>query len=642
MMKEKLIGEILLESRLINREQLDEALARQKDSTVYENLGRVLVRLGYVKEETLQKTLDMYDKRQKFIEVLLNYNFITREELDLALDMSANERLPLARVLLNLDFLNYESLAKALSIHYDRPFVHLSGRMPEIKTGLVKSIIGFVNEDRKLVPVGLEGGVITIAMSRPLEPRDLQRLEESIRLKIKTVIAPEDEILSAQKRLTSLASAPGPAVRDLDVSDSILDLVASDLDEVEVEQESREVTEKDSLLVKVVNKICYDAWLRRASDIHIEPSEGRGDIVVRMRVDGCCEVYQNLPYRYKYAIPSRIKIMAGLDIAERRKPQDGKIDFKKYGPVDMELRVATMPTVGALEDVVIRLLSNVDPVEFKNLGLSERNQSLFEAAIRQPNGLILVVGPTGSGKTTTLHSALATINTSKVKIWTVEDPVEITQQGLRQVQVNHRIGLSFAAALRSFLRLDPDIIMVGEMRDAETAAIALEASLTGHLVFSTLHTNNAPETLTRLLDMGVDRLGFADSLLCIVAQRLARRLCGQCREKYVPDDAEWRALVEEFGAQQFDRTGIRREEVTLARVKGCDSCGSTGYRGRLGIHELLHSSEPIKHAIKNKESTDVIRAQSMAEGMLTLRQDGILKVMQGLTDLAEIRRVCAK
>jgi type II secretory ATPase GspE/PulE/Tfp pilus assembly ATPase PilB-like protein len=640
-MKEKLIGEILLEHKLLTPAQLGTALARQKEAPVYENLGRILVRLGYIKEEVLQAALDKYDKRQKFMEVLLNYKFITAEELELACEMSKIEHLSLARVLLNLDFLNFESLAKALSIHYDRPFIHLSGRVPELKTGLVKSIISFVDESRKMVPVRLDGNIITIAMTRPLEPRDLQRLEEMLRLKVETVIAPEDEIISAQKLCTSLASPTGGMVQ-VDIPDSILDLMSSDTSEPEVELEARGVTEKDSLLVKVVNKIIYDAWLRRASDIHIEPGEGKRDIVVRMRIDGCCEEYQNLPYKYKYAIPSRIKIMAGLDIAERRKPQDGKIDFKKYGPADIELRVATMPTVGALEDVVIRLLNNADPVEFKNLGLTERNLRLFTEAIHKPYGLILVVGPTGSGKTTTLHSAVATINTPKVKIWTVEDPVEITQNGLRQVQVNQKIGLTFATTLRSFLRLDPDIIMVGEMRDAETAAIAVEASLTGHLVFSTLHTNSAPETLTRLLDMGIDRLGFADSLLCILAQRLARRLCDHCKEKYVPDENEWHELVEEYGTEQFAATGLTREGVKLARKRGCDSCNDSGYRGRLGVHELLHSSELIKQSIKGRASTDLIREQSISEGMTTLQQDGILKVMQGLTDIHEIRRVCTK
>jgi len=641
-MKSKLIGEILVENRLLTQKQLDEALALQQQAPVYENLGRILVKSGHIKEDVLQNALDMYDKRQKFMEVLLNYKFITGEELDLACDMSTNEQLPLTRVLLNLDFLNYESLAKALSIHYDRPFIHLSGRLPEIKTGLANSIISYVNEDRKMVPVGLEGKVITIAMTRPLEPRDQQRLEEIIRFKIITVIAPENEIIAAQKLFSSHSSLTGGGIRELEISDTILELMASDKGVPEIEQEDKGVTENDSLLVKLVNKIIYDAWLRRASDIHIEPADGKGDIIVRMRIDGCCELYQSLPHRYKYAVPSRIKIMAGLDIAEKRKPQDGKIDFKKYGPADIELRVATMPTVGALEDVVIRLLTNSDPVEYKNLGLTERNLRLFDIAIHKPYGFILVVGPTGSGKTTTLHSALATINTPKLKIWTVEDPVEITQHGLRQVQVNHRTGLTFATALRSFLRLDPDVIMVGEMRDVETATIAVEASLTGHLVFSTLHTNTAPETLTRLLDMGVDRVGFADSLLCILAQRLARRFCEHCKVKYQPDDNEWTELVQEFGAAHFAATGIKRESVTLARKTGCDSCNTSGFRGRIGIHELLNSSELIKLSIKNRESTDLIREQAISEGMTTLKQDGILKVLQGLTDLNEIRRVCAK
>jgi type II secretory ATPase GspE/PulE/Tfp pilus assembly ATPase PilB-like protein len=640
-MKEKKIGEILVEAGLITEDQLANALLRQNESPAYENLGRILVAMGYIKDEVLQKALDRYDKRQKFIEILLNYKFITSEELELACEMSKNEHLPLARVLLNLDFLNHESLAKALSIHYDRPFIHLSGKLPELKTGLVRSIISYMDDDRKMVPVGQEGNVLTIAMTRPLEQRDLQRLEETIRMKVETVIAPENEIVAAQRMLSSLAPLTGGSLQ-VELPDSITDLMATDTSEPEVELEARGVTEKDSLLVRLVNKIIYDAWMRRASDIHIEPREGRGEITVRMRVDGCCEVYQNLPYKYKYAIPSRIKIMANLDIAEKRKPQDGKIDFKKFGPADIELRVATMPTVGSLEDVVIRLLSNAEPVEFKNLGLTERNLQLFNDAIRKPYGLILVVGPTGSGKTTTLHSALATINTSKVKIWTVEDPVEITQNGLRQVQVNQKIGLTFAAALRSFLRLDPDIIMVGEMRDGETASIAVEASLTGHLVLSTLHTNSAPETLTRLLDMGVDRLGFADSLLCILAQRLARRLCDRCKQRYVPDEGEWRELVDEYGAEQFAATGLSREGVTLARRVGCESCNNSGYRGRLGVHELLNSSEWIKMSIKNRETTDTIRQQAASEGMTTLKQDGILKVMQGLTDIQEICRVCSK
>ncbi len=645
-MKEKLLGEILLEYRMITEAQLDEALAKQKGSGGEFKLGAVLLSLGYLKEPELQRAFDQYEKRQKFAEILINYKLVTEEELDLAYEMSLDEHISIFRVLLNLDFLNFESLAKAISIHSGLPFIHLSGKMPDIKTGLAKSIIALGVGERKMVPVTIEGRIITIAMSRPLEQKELLRLEDHLNLKVETVIAPEDEIIKTQL-FFSVTAAPEPTqvaarASKTTIRDSIQKIVAGEIEAPEFEQESHFVQEIDSLLAKLVNKIIYDAWTKRASDIHIEPAMGKEDITVRMRIDGCCEVYEKLPYRYKYSIPSRLKIMADLDISEKRKPQDGKIVFKKFGPADIELRLATMPTVGGMEDVVLRILNNSDPVEYKNLGLTERNLREFDKAIHQPYGLILVVGPTGSGKTTTLHSAIATINSPKVKIWTVEDPVEITQPGLRQVQVNNRIGLTFATTLRSFLRLDPDVIMVGEMRDEETAAIAVEASLTGHLVFSTLHTNSAPETLTRLLEMGIDPFGFSDSLLCILAQRLTRRLCDKCKEKYTPDDDEWNALVNEYGAKEFVLLGIKRDSVVLARAKGCEYCNSSGYRGRLGIHELQSISDSLKNSIKVRASTDIIRELAIEEGMTTLKQDGIMKVMQGLTDIHEIRRVCIK
>ena len=364
-------------------------------------------------------------------------------------------------------------------------------------------------------------------------------------------------------------------------------------------------------------------------------------MVVRIRIDGKCKVYQRIPYKYKYALASRIKIMANLDIAEKRKPQDGKIDFKKFGPVDVELRVATLPTAGKLEDVVLRILASGEPIPFDKLGLTQRNSEVFEAAIRKPYGLVLVVGPTGSGKTTTLHSAVARINDPETKIWTAEDPVEITQKGLRQVQVNSKIGFTFAVALRSFLRADPDVIMVGEMRDEETTATGIEASLTGHLVFSTLHTNSAPETVTRLLDMGMDPFSFSDALLCILAQRLARRLC-DCKEPYQPDARELKELIEEYGVASFQKTGINPASITLARAKGCPKCADTGYKGRLGLHEILECTDEMKSLIKKKAEVDIIRKQATSDGMTTLKQDGILKAFQGLTDLKEVRRVCIK
>lgn len=642
----KMLGDMLLELKMVTEEQIAEALATQNEAPEKAPLGQILVKLGYLKEASLNKALEQHEKRQRFINVLLNYNFVNQDELELAIDMSSSEKISLYKVLLNLDFLNFESLAKAISIYSGLPFVHLSGKMPEIKTGLAKSVISFFIGDRKLVPVALDGQRITIAMSRPLEPNELVRIEEHLKLKVETVISPEDEIVNTQNlflAVTTSEQAPiAEAAKRVHLQDSIQAIMAGDVEAPKTEKTHVETVESDSILAKIVNKIIYDAWTKRASDIHIEPGEGTDDITVRMRIDGCCEIYEKLPCKYKFSIPSRLKIMADLDISERRKPQDGKIAFKKYGPTDIELRLATMPTVGGMEDVVLRILANSEPVEFKNLGLTERNYREFTAAIRQPYGLILVVGPTGSGKTTTLHSAIATINTPKVKIWTAEDPVEITQRGLRQVQVNPRIGLTFAAALRSFLRLDPDVIMVGEMRDEETAAIAVESSLTGHLVFSTLHTNSAPETLTRLLDMGIDPFGFADSLLCILAQRLTRRLCDRCKEKYVPDDDEWSELVTEYGEVDFAVQNIERSAVTMSRAKGCDHCNNSGYRGRLGIHELLTTSDALKTAIKTKSSTDVVRTLAAASGMTTLKQDGILKVMQGLTDISEVRRVCIK
>jgi type II secretory ATPase GspE/PulE/Tfp pilus assembly ATPase PilB-like protein len=337
-----------------------------------------------------------------------------------------------------------------------------------------------------------------------------------------------------------------------------------------------------------------------------------------------------------------VKIMAELDIAERRRPQDGKINFRKFGPADVELRVATMPTSGNLEDVVIRLLRTGSLVLFDQLGLTERNMRVFEKAIIKPYGLILVVGPTGSGKTTTLHAAVAKINNPNIKIWTAEDPVEIVQTGLRQVQVNPRIGFTFASALRSFMRLDPDVIMVGEMRDLETASIAVEASLTGHMVFSTLHTNSASETIARLLEMGLDPYSFSDSLLCILAQRLARTLCPDCKDTYVPDQTELTGLIEEYGAEQFARLGLSEAEIVPARPVGCAKCAGTGYRGRVGLHELLECTDSLKILVKNRADNDLIRNQAISDGMTTLKQDGIIKVLKGLTDIHEVRRVCIR
>jgi type II secretory ATPase GspE/PulE/Tfp pilus assembly ATPase PilB-like protein len=332
--------------------------------------------------------------------------------------------------------------------------------------------------------------------------------------------------------------------------------------------------------------------------------------------------------------------MSNLDIAERRLPQDGKIKFKRKGIPSFELRVATLPTAGGYEDAVLRILAKAGAMKLDDMGLNERNLKTMKQIITQPYGLVLVVGPTGSGKTTSLHSALGYINKPGIKIWTAEDPIEITQQGMRQVEAQPKIGLDFARIMRAFLRADPDVIMIGEMRDNETASTGIEASLTGHLVLSTLHTNSAPETITRLLDMGLNPLNFSDAFLGVMAQRLLRRLC-KCREKYHPTGEEFEEIVSDYGREQFERTGIEyTDDFTLYRPVGCDACSGTGYKGRLGVHELMEGTPEIKRMIKKASNSEELFAQAMDEGMTTLKQDGILKSFDGLTDINEIRRVC--
>ncbi len=409
------------------------------------------------------------------------------------------------------------------------------------------------------------------------------------------------------------------------------------------EEGSETVTESDSVIMQLVNKIINDAHSRRASDIHIEPNVGRKNVEIRFRVDGDCSVYQTVPFSYRAALISRVKIMSNLDITVKRLPQDGKIKFRRNTGEELELRVASIPTQGGVEDVVMRLLAKGETMPLENMGLSKHNYSELTKMITKPYGMILCVGPTGSGKTTTLHAALHHINRPDRKIWTAEDPVEITQYGLRQVQVQPKIGFDFAAAMRSFLRADPDIIMVGEMRDFETAKIGVEASLTGHLVFSTLHTNSAPETIVRLLDMGIDPLNFADALLGILAQRLVRTLCPTCKEQYHPSKDEYDEMVESYGPEEFAKLSIPyNDSFRLSRAKGCDVCDKTGYKGRMGLHELVVATDAIKRLIQKHETVEVMRNKAMSEGMTTLLQDGILKSIKGLTDFKQVRRVCIK
>ncbi len=420
-----------------------------------------------------------------------------------------------------------------------------------------------------------------------------------------------------------------------------LDTIVGELDDVEdfSEDSATEDTlsEEAPTVVRLVNRVLMDAKRLGASDIHIEPGKGKEPARVRMRIDGVCQEIIQIPASHVPATISRIKIQSNLDISEKRKPQDGKFGIRIQGQL-LEVRVATVPTVNN-ESIVMRLLATGEALRFEQLNLMPGPTKQMESILQRPHGVILVVGPTGSGKTSTLHAVLGRLNTPDKKIWTAEDPVEITQPGLQQVQVNPKIGFDFAAALRAFLRADPDIILIGEMRDRETAHIGIEASLTGHLVLSTLHTNSAPETITRLLDLGIDPVNFSDACLGILAQRLVRTLCPKCKQTYKPDDEEIKFLQRQYDEKLADELQLTSGKVELYKPVGCDNCNMTGYRGRTGIHELLQVTPKLRELIFQKATVPIIREQAIKDGMRTLLQDGIKKIIKGDLDFKQLRQI---
>ncbi len=651
------IGEILARENDIPPEKIEQAVKKQQASRS-KPLGAFLIDSKIVNTEQLEQAL----KRQKSMpnlrlgEILIGESLITEEELDDALEFQKRDRQkPLGEILVDKGVVDREQIQQALATKLGIPFVHIQEF--KINSAIINQITAEQAFKHKIIPLSLNEGKLIVAIDNPMDWAALDALRFSTNKYVEPVMASADDINWALQFHYTTDDI-------LHTIDDIDNEINNDDDQYSDTLAFNEDTEiSDNIIVKIINKIIIDAHQQSASDIHIEPNPGKTKIVVRFRKDGGLYIYHKFPSQYRSALISRIKVMARLDISEKRKPQDGKIAFKQFGPANIELRVAILPTSNDLEDVVMRILASGKNIPVNALGLSSNNRDRILDSISKPYGLFLVCGPTGSGKTTTLHSVLGHLNKSEKKIWTAEDPIEITQPGLRQVQINTKIGLDFATAMRAFLRCDPDIIMVGEMRDSETAGMGIEASLTGHLVLSTLHTNNAAESITRLLDMDMDPFNFADALIGILAQRLAKTLCPNCKRSYQPNDSELLHMAHEYIADMLPPDisdveqkpyvdtlveewrksfGNQRGLFTLYKPTGCQECNDTGYRGRIGLHELLIATAKIKQLILSHSPTSEIHREALSAGMRTLKQDGIEKILQGYLDLPNVRAVCIK
>ncbi len=573
-------------------------------------------------------------RRKTRFDFLVAHGFLTDADLDNSWEEARKSGETMEGYLANRFKISKEDIGKSLEEFYQCKYVAFTDKSP-VPEELCKNLRPEYLRRELWVPLEKTGDTIRVIVDDPNNILKRDTIENLLKTKkIEYNVSSKEDILKYINLFYR--------IEDNQISISEI-LGRLDINEEREEEEEDIISESDSAVMQLVNRMINDAYIGRASDIHVEPNTKKKAVDVRFRIDGDCLRYQTFPYNYRAAVISRIKIMANLDITERRLPQDGKIRFKRAGSEEIELRVATIPTQGNVEDVVMRILAKGETMPLEQMAMSKKNYQEFVSMLQKPYGIILVVGPTGSGKTTTLHAALHHINTADTKIWTAEDPVEITQEGLRQVQVNPKIGFDFSHAMRAFLRADPDVIMVGEMRDFETAKIGVEASLTGHLVLSTLHTNNAPETVVRLLDMGIDPFNFADSLLGVLAQRLVRTLCVKCKEAYHPSLEEYNKIAGFYGAELFEELNAPYDDkFVLYRPKGCKDCNSTGYRGRMGIHELLAASENIKRQVAKRETVDLLRETALSQGMRTLLQDGISKVISGHTDFKQVLGVCMR
>ncbi len=561
---------------------------------------------------------------------------IKQADLDAAIEESLSREIDLETLLLDKYCVPKSALGLALSEFYQCPYVSYDERTV-IAPELLKNLSFDYLRKNAWIPLKRQGTILDILINDPhdLEKSlDIRRAFPGTTIRFSVALRRDIE----QYLLVATGPADGGSITEI-----LGELVEEAGLERNGEAESGEIDENDSAIVRLANRVIAEAYRLGASDVHIEPYSDRKETAVRFRVDGTCFTYMRIPAAYRRAIVSRLKIMANLDIAERRKPQDGKIRYKLAKDREIELRVATLPTAGNNEDVVLRLLTAKETMPLEAMDFSQDVLQVVKELSERPYGIFLCVGPTGSGKTTALHAVMKHINTDERKIWTAEDPIEITQEGLRQVQVHPIIGFTFAAAMRAFLRDDPYVIMIGEMRDKETADIAIEASLTGHLVMSTLHTNSAVETVTRLLDMGCDSFNFADAMLGVLAMRLCKRICSHCKETYHPTQQEYDELVQGYGARYWEKLEVSyTEDLNLYRGRGCEICNHSGFKGQVALHELLVGSEEIKNLIQTKARAAEILSVAIRDGMVTLLQNGIQKVLKGLTTYRQVRAVAIK
>ena len=654
------IGEVLVAQNAATPAQIEQALAEQHKLRT-QKLGDILLTKQIVSAEELEQAI-IEQARMPMVrigEALIALGFINNAQLEVALSQQREDRsVPLGELLVRRGLVTRPDLQTALARKMGYPLVDVTQFAAE--TEALARLPFAVASRLPALPLLLRGGRLIVAVEDPSRPEVLDDIEFASQTKVVPVLARASllpaAIAKAYERIgvnVGGTEAAAPVEFDAEEAGKLLATLeqqqsgdGGDRDEAPIEQ-------SDNSLVRLINSMISEAQSQGVSDIHIECQPGREKVRIRFRKDGALRPYMELPHTYRSAMIARIKIMCDLDISERRKPQDGKINFGKFVTgARLELRVATIPTSNGLEDAVLRLLASAKPIPLDSLGLSPDNLGHIKTASQRPYGMLLCVGPTGSGKTTTLHSVLGYINQPDRKIWTAEDPVEITQAGIRQVQVNPKIDWTFAKALRAFLRADPDVIMVGEIRDGETAKMAVEASLTGHLVMSTLHTNSAVETVTRLLDMGMDPFNFADSLLGVLAQRLVRRLCSKCvqaqpankhqTEELMADymhafgDAENKPKPDDVLAGWMKRFG-KEGKLMHHAAKGCPNCDDSGLRGRAGLHELLVVSREIRHQIQTGARPDELLRTALREGLRTLRQDGIDKVWAGATTIEEVR-----